>query len=62
MIMSSAAWAKVSGVSDFGGVKVIWEELNCVCVPGGCSGCNVVVVTVVMVEGGSNVPTIDSMC
>ena len=54
--------AKVGGVGDFGGVKVLWEELDCVCVSGICSGGDVAVVTAVMVEGGANVPTVDSMC
>ena len=54
--------AKVGGVGDFEGVKVLWEELECVCVPSICSGWNVAVVTVVVVEGGANIPTVDSMC
>ena len=41
---------------------MLWEELDCVCMPGRCSGGNVVVVTTVMVEGGAYVPTVDSMC
>ena len=53
---------KVGRVGDFGEVEVIWEELNRVCVPGGCSGGNLAVVTTVMVEGGANLPTVDSMC
>ena len=53
--------AKVGGVGDFGEVKVLWEELDCVCVPSGRSGGNVAVVTVVMVEGGDNIPTVNSM-
>ena len=52
----------VGGVGDFGEVKVLWGELDCVCVPHGCSGGNVAVVIAEMVEGGSNVPTVDSMC
>ena len=54
--------AKVGGVGDFGGVKVLWEERDCVCVPSGCSGGNVAVVTAVMVEGGANIPTVGSVC
>ena len=54
--------AKIGGVGDFGGVKVLWEELDCVCVSGRCSGGDVAVVTILMVEGGSNVPTVNSMC
>ena len=53
---------KVGGVSDFGEVKVLWEELNCVCVYGGCSGGDVAVVTAVIVEEGEILPTVDSMC
>ena len=41
---------------------MLWEELDCVCVPSGCSGGNVAVVKTVMVELGADVPTIDSMC
>ena len=44
--------AKVGGVGNLGEVEVLWEELNRVCVPGGCSGGNVAVVTTVMVEVG----------
>ena len=54
--------AKVGGVGDFGEVKVLWEELDCVCVPLGCRGGNVAVVTVVIVEEGSNVTNVDSLC
>ena len=54
--------AKVGGVGDFGEVKGLWEELDGVCVPGGCSDGNVAVVTSVMVEGGANIPTFNSMC
>ena len=53
---------KVGGVGDLGEVKVLWGEPDCVCVPGGCSGGNVSVVTTLMVEGGANVPTVDSIC
>ena len=53
---------KVGGVGDLGEIKVLWEELDCVCVPGGCNGRNVAVVTTLMVEGGANVPTVNSMC
>ena len=53
---------KVGRVGDFGNVKVLWEERDHVCVPGGCSGGNVAVVTAVMVEGGANVPTINNTC
>ena len=41
---------------------MLWEELNRVCVPGGCSGGNVAVVTTVMIEEGANVSTVYSMC
>ena len=54
--------AKVGAVGDFGEVKVLWEELDCVCVPSGCIGGNVEVVTAVMVEGRANIPTVDNMC
>ena len=54
--------AKVGGVGDFGEVKVLWEELDRVCVPGGFSGGNISVITTVMVEGGANVPDVDIMC
>ena len=54
--------AKVGVVGDFGEVKVLWEELDCVCVHIVCSGGNVSVVTEVMVERGANIPTVDSMC
>ena len=53
---------KVCGVGDFGEVKVLWEELNCVCVTFGCSGGNISVVTTVMVEGGANITTVGSVC
>ena len=55
-------FAKLGGVGDFWGFKVLWEELDCVCVPDGYSGGDVAVVTSVMVEVGANVPTVDSMC
>ena len=54
--------AKVGGVGDFGEVKVLWEELDCVCVPSRCSGWDVEVVTMVMVGVGDNITTVDSMC
>ena len=53
---------KVGGVGDLGEVEVLWEELNRVCVPSGCSGGNVAVVTTVMVEEGDNVSTVNNMC
>ena len=53
---------EVGGVGDFGEVKLLWEELECVCVPSGCSGGNVAVVTVVMFERGTNIPTVNSVC
>ena len=53
---------KVGGGDNLGEVEVLWEKLNRVCVPGGCSGGNVAVLTTVMVEGGANVPTINSIC
>ena len=52
---------KVGGVGNLGEVEVILEELNRVCVTGGCSGGNVAVVTAVMVEGGANIPTVNRM-
>ena len=54
--------AKVGGFSDFGEIKVFWEELDWVCMSSRCSGWDVAVVTAVMVEGGANIPTVDSMC
>ena len=54
--------AKIGGVGDFWGFKRLWEELDSVCVPSGCSGWYVSVVTVVVVGGGSNVPTVNSVC
>ena len=53
--------AKIGGVSDFWGVQRLWEELNSFCVPGGHSGWDIAVVKVVLVGGGSNVPTIDGV-
>ena len=53
---------KVGGVDGFGEVKLICEEIESVCVPGGCSGGNEAVVTTVMVEGGANLPTVEIMC
>ena len=54
--------AKIGGVGDFGEVNRLWEELDSVCVPSGRSGWDVAVVTAVVVGGGSNVPTVDSVC
>ena len=54
--------AKVGGVGNLREVEVLWEELDRVCVPGGCSGGGVEVVTTVIVEGGDNVPTFNRMC
>ena len=53
---------KVGRVGNLGEVEALWEELNHVCMPGGCSGGNVAVATTVMVEGGANVPTVNSIC
>ena len=53
--------AKIGGVSDFWGVRRIWEELVSVCVPSGCSGWDISVVTLVVLGGESNVPTVDSV-
>ena len=53
--------AKIARVGDFWEVKRLWEELDSICVPSGRSGRGVVVVTVVVVGEGSNVPTVDSM-
>ena len=53
---------KVGRVGDFGEVKVLWEELDRVCVPGGFSGGNISVITTVMVEGEANVPDVNIMC
>ena len=54
--------ANVDGVGDFREVKVLLEELNCVCVPIRRSDWDVAVVTAVMVGVGANIPTVDSMC
>ena len=53
---------EVDGVGNLGEVEVLWEELNRVCVSGGCSGGYVAAVTSVMVERGANVPTVICMC
>ena len=53
--------AKIDGVSDFWEVQRLWEELDIVCAPIGRSGWDITVVTVVVVGGGSNVPTVDSV-
>ena len=53
--------AKIGGVSDFWEVKIIWEELDSVCVPSGHSVGDIAVIKVVVVGGGSNVPTADSV-
>ena len=53
--------AKIGGVGDFWEVKRLWEELDSVCVPSARSGWDIAVVTVVVVGGGSNVPTVDSV-
>ena len=54
-------FAKIGGVGDFWEVKRLQEELESVCVPSGRSGWDVAVVTSVVVGGGSNVPTINSV-
>ena len=54
--------AKVGGVGDFWEVKVLWEKINSVCIPSGCTGWYIAVVTAVVIEGGANVPTVNSMC
>ena len=54
--------AKVGGVGNLEEVGVLWEELNRVCVYGGCSGGDVAVVTTILIEGGANVPTFNYMC
>ena len=54
--------AKVGGVGDFLEVKVLWEELDIVCMPSRRSGWDVAVVTAVVIRGGVNVPTVHSMC
>ena len=54
--------AKVGGVGDFQEVKVLHEELDCVCVSSGRSGWDLAVVTLVVIGRRSNVPTVDSMC
>ena len=41
---------------------MLWEELDCVFVPGGCSGGIVEEVTTVMVEGGAYVPIVNIIC
>ena len=53
--------AKISGVGDFWGVKVLWEEIDSVCVPSGRSGWDLAVVTLVVIGGGANVPTVNSI-
>ena len=53
--------AKIGGVSDFWEVKRLWEEIDSVCVPSGRSGWDISVVTALVVGGGSNVPTVDSV-
>ena len=50
---------EVGGVDNPGEVEVLQEELERVCVPGGCSGGDVAGVTTVMVEGEANVPTVN---
>ena len=52
----------VGGVGNLGSVEVLQEELDRVYVPGGYSGGYVSVVTMVMVWGGDNVPTVSFMC
>ena len=54
--------AKVGRVGDFWEVKVLWKELDSICMSSGRSGWDVAVLTVVVIGGGANVPTIDSMC
>ena len=54
--------AEIGGVGDFWEVKVLWDKLDSVCVPSGRSGWDVVLVTAVVIGGGANVPTVDSMC
>ena len=53
--------AKKYEVSEFWEDQIFWEELNSVCVSSGCSGWTIVVVTVVVVGGGYNVPTVDGL-
>ena len=53
---------EVGGVGNLGEVEVLREELDRVCISGGCSGGDVSVATPVMVEGGDNVPTVNCMC
>ena len=54
--------AKIGEVGDFWGIKRFWKELNSVCVTSGRSGWDLAVVTAVVVGGGSNLPTVDSVC
>ena len=53
--------AKIGGVSDFWGVQRLWEELGSVWVPSGRSGWDIALVTSVVVGGGSNVTTVNSV-
>ena len=54
--------AKIGGAVDFWEGKVLWEELDSFCVHSGRSGWYVAVVTALVIGGGANVPTVDSMC
>ena len=54
--------AMIGGVGEFREVKGLREEIDSVCVPSGRSGWDIAVVTSAVVGGGSNVPTINSMC
>ena len=53
--------AKIGGISDFWEVNILWEELNSVCVSNGRSGWEISVVTAVVVGGGSNILTVESV-
>ena len=50
--------ANIGGVGDFWEVKILWKELDSVCVPSECSGWDVELVTAVVVRRRSNVPTV----
>ena len=54
--------AEIGGVGNCWEVKLLWEELDSVCMPSGRSGWYIAVVTEVVIGGGANVPTVESMC
>ena len=54
--------AKIGGVSDCWEVRLLCQELDSVCVPSVHSGWDVAVVIALVIGGGYNVPTVDSVC